>query len=712
MLRYAVRVRSLLVPCCVALVSFTACGCGGGDASMDAAVDAGPCVPTTCEAAAAECGSLDDGCGGVLACGDCALGEACGFAQPHRCGGECSSDADCDRGEVCDLGGARCTTGCRTGPFLAVDLPHHPVTVEITLDGEPLPATVEGATPALRIVPTATAGDRSSGYELHPYERADGSTTRRERLEINLPPGDYEVWYFLVSGDPAAPFPWAEHTRLTELRVEPDDAIVTLDIPVAHVTLRPRLSSAPLPEAGAGGSNPPRLHIGHSTFVSLYDEAGSPRPAITVPVVAGAPFTVRYYGSVDDAFADFPRNTFSPLHESVAVEGSVIDLDIDAVRVALELRFDGSPAEPGTHHLHLSRDGERGMLVELTDPASTEVTLRPGTYGLDYRGFGGGIRGQELVATTDGRQVLDFPTTLATFRVTTGDGPHPSCPGSAFIWVGGTRIDLGPSDEETLVTARVLEGEHGPRFEPGVPCDEGESGWPMDAAELPAVQIRGEAPVVSLFVPRHSLTLAVTLDGDPPPALAAASGGLPYIRVRPSVPDTAIGHVYVPLYREAGDALVPVTARTLWLHGRDYDLLYQGARGDYETAWPVGARRLVTALHPATRPTAYVDVPRVRSRLAVTMGGRRLPALRAPDAWFRTGPTIRLTASEAEASQLGFFSSDGVPHAPRDRWHLPGRYRLTFDYHYSENGFFGRTTLYARSGLPPLGIPLGCWEAR
>lgn len=709
--RYSGRVRSPLVLRCVALLWLSACG--GGEVPADAAVDAGPCVPITCEDADAECGAIDDGCGGSLACGDCALGEACGFVRPLRCGGECASDADCDRGEVCDLGAARCTTGCRTGSSLAVDLPHHPVTFEVTLDGAPLPEAAGGAVPTLQIVPQATAGDARSGYWLHPYELDDGSWRLRDRLEGNLPPGDYEVWYSLEGGDPAAPFPWAGHTHLTALRVEPGDATVVVDIPVAHVTLRTRLSSAALPEVTDGWSSSPRLQVARSTFVPLYDEVtGEPRAAITVPLVAGAPFSVRYDGSDDAAFAAFPRNGLSPLHESIAVDGDVVDLDIGAVRLAVELRFDGSPAGPGTHRLVLSRDGEPDVVVEFTDPASTDLTLRPGIYGLEYRGSaaGGGTRGVELVAATDGRRVLDFATTRATFRVTTSAGPRPGCPGSAHIFLGATRIDLGPSDEETRVTARVLEGEYVPSFRPGEPCAEGESGWPADVAALPAVQVRGESPEVSLFVPRHALTLAVTLDGERPPDLPADGGSAPSLWVGPTERGPGAAGAWVPLYRAAPEGgIVPVTTHTLWLHDREYDVHYDGVSGDYEAVWPVGARRVLGALHPATRPTVSIDVARAPSRLEVTSGGRPLPA-RVEEGWEHLAPVVRLTASEGEATQVVLFSTDGVPIAPRERWHAPGRYQLTFD-GYTDRHRLG-TRLYARSGLPPLGTPLGCWDAR
>jgi hypothetical protein len=43
------------------------------------------CVPATCHALGAECGLVDDGCGGKLICGLCKGTRICGFKTPFRC---------------------------------------------------------------------------------------------------------------------------------------------------------------------------------------------------------------------------------------------------------------------------------------------------------------------------------------------------------------------------------------------------------------------------------------------------------------------------------------------------------------------------------------------------------------------------------------------------------------------------------------------------
>lgn len=58
-----------------------------------------PCVPQSCDDLGAECGALDDGCGTLLLCGDCASPETCGAVEANQC--------DCVP-TTCEESGAAC----------------------------------------------------------------------------------------------------------------------------------------------------------------------------------------------------------------------------------------------------------------------------------------------------------------------------------------------------------------------------------------------------------------------------------------------------------------------------------------------------------------------------------------------------------------------------------------------------------------------------
>jgi hypothetical protein len=79
-------------------------GCGGmidcGTCGRDAVCTAGKCcTPLTACPAGDDCGTVADGCGGSISCGDCTPPAACGVARANQCGtcGEqlCNVDSDC-----------------------------------------------------------------------------------------------------------------------------------------------------------------------------------------------------------------------------------------------------------------------------------------------------------------------------------------------------------------------------------------------------------------------------------------------------------------------------------------------------------------------------------------------------------------------------------------------------------------------------------------
>jgi hypothetical protein len=94
---------------------------GSVDAAADA--DASPadaCVPRTCFQAIAQCGEVDDLCGGKAACPACPKGQACGKKAPNTCADACwpatCADANAECGAMTDGCGAKHDCGpCAPG---------------------------------------------------------------------------------------------------------------------------------------------------------------------------------------------------------------------------------------------------------------------------------------------------------------------------------------------------------------------------------------------------------------------------------------------------------------------------------------------------------------------------------------------------------------------------------------------------------------------
>lgn len=85
-------------------------GVDGGGGAKEGGAGAGPdaCASATCAGLQAECGSAPDGCGGVLACGDCKEG-FCGGGGPNRCGSKPCTPKTCGASSCGDF-----SDGCST----------------------------------------------------------------------------------------------------------------------------------------------------------------------------------------------------------------------------------------------------------------------------------------------------------------------------------------------------------------------------------------------------------------------------------------------------------------------------------------------------------------------------------------------------------------------------------------------------------------------
>jgi hypothetical protein len=84
----------------------------GGDARPADAAPDGPCMPTTCMVQGADCGTISDGCGGMLTCG--AMGGNC--MMPQSCGGggvanQCGADRRWPLWRMPDSPTVYCTDG-------------------------------------------------------------------------------------------------------------------------------------------------------------------------------------------------------------------------------------------------------------------------------------------------------------------------------------------------------------------------------------------------------------------------------------------------------------------------------------------------------------------------------------------------------------------------------------------------------------------------
>jgi hypothetical protein len=96
------------IDCGTCSVAGESCG-GGGFANR---CGKPTCAPKTCADLGADCGPAGDGCGNIIQCGTCASGQTCGGGGPSKCG---TGDAGTCKAKTCADLGASCGTqsdGC------------------------------------------------------------------------------------------------------------------------------------------------------------------------------------------------------------------------------------------------------------------------------------------------------------------------------------------------------------------------------------------------------------------------------------------------------------------------------------------------------------------------------------------------------------------------------------------------------------------------
>lgn len=92
-------------------------------AEDDARPDFGPCVPSSCADRSHVCGTIEDGCGGLVSCGTCPDDHVCNHGQCIKpcvpsCGDQCSGESNCPGimcADDCHLTGRTCVVSDGVG---------------------------------------------------------------------------------------------------------------------------------------------------------------------------------------------------------------------------------------------------------------------------------------------------------------------------------------------------------------------------------------------------------------------------------------------------------------------------------------------------------------------------------------------------------------------------------------------------------------------
>jgi hypothetical protein len=200
---------------CTPDCSTTECGpdpvCGtdcGGCADDEQCTMGGmcECLPTTCDAAGAQCGEIDDGCGGTLDCGGCPGAQTCGIGGANTCG--CDSVPD--------------------GGTLNVDVPVVDITFGITIGGQTPNATNTNADDEGGLILV----DTTTGERIDLPDAYNGAVTYP--LTRPVVPGTYDIYYY--NAGTTSFWPVNTNALLMEGVDLTSSKTVNVDVPVVEIT--------------------------------------------------------------------------------------------------------------------------------------------------------------------------------------------------------------------------------------------------------------------------------------------------------------------------------------------------------------------------------------------------------------------------------------------------------------------------------------------
>ena len=316
------------------------CGtCSDGDSCTEAGVC---CQPKTCAELGSDCGTTDDGCGGLLECGVCTLGT------------ECAPQED---------GAQSCT--CPTandGASVWLNIPTVGLTLRPLIDGEVPDGdnTSQDNHPNFLMKPLdQPSGVGWANVKLGLFDSASGDV--RSDLEFRLLPGQYALYYERGGEQRDGPWPLNSRYRLLNQLSAQTDQDVSVEVDTVEVDLDLRVDGLPLGELPLvdGQVIEVQLQAGGGSATVAHLEGGNPEGSwlLTSARLIPSGYVVSWSNNLGqkDHPMEFAQSSDLPLGEglvgsavSVDAETETLQISIETAQVEVTLRQDGAlPSELG-----------------------------------------------------------------------------------------------------------------------------------------------------------------------------------------------------------------------------------------------------------------------------------------------------------------------------------------------------------------------------
>ncbi|MEE2829130.1 MAG: hypothetical protein VX498_08075 [Myxococcota bacterium] len=194
------------------------CGedCGSCEDGSTCRAEGSCCLPRTCEEIGAECGLLDDGCGGQLECGACSFGMECspGEAEARSC--TCPSAGD--------------------GGSVTIDIPSVRVLLQPSLNGAPPSEENTGAESSAAFYLQPLNGPHGVGWDRVRLDLYDSEAEKvRSELPLRVIPGDYALYYEHRGTGRSGPWPLNPRSLIHEQIGITEEQVI--EVPIDTITL-------------------------------------------------------------------------------------------------------------------------------------------------------------------------------------------------------------------------------------------------------------------------------------------------------------------------------------------------------------------------------------------------------------------------------------------------------------------------------------------
>lgn len=617
-----------------------------GDAGMPEETDTSietdtgeSCDPKTCEELDRECGSAPDGCGSTILCGTCGGDE------------KCSVEGQCIR--ECAL-----VSGEYTAELETTD-----VTLDVTLDGEPLDESNTGEDDRGRIaLHDAESGERAFSRQVWNEGEINVPTTTR------LLPGEYVVRYTNTEFAGDGEWPGNEGVKLETVIVSGDEQELTVDVPVTRLRVNALLNGDRVYSGNTGPNDYGRIQIRDPETGDIpywvdtwYDgEVNIPGATRVVPGRYEVGYELQN-GEADNAL--WPTNanaSTTTVLDTVEVDGEndEVLVDIRSVEVEIDATIDGEevtasntgPDDHGRIELHPADKGSWAYWTtawydgDVSLPSSTR--LIPGEYEVRYRNEAyapesgnwpvtrdqGVLLATKTVDSETDRIEVDVPTAEVTIDPTlngeaistsnTGEGSYGRIDllreGETFVYGAEAWKNGGVN---LPVTRRVVPGDYEVRYFQMEYTDFGR--WPLNHQFLlETTTLSGTDNRIDVDIPTTKVTVDATIDGEP----ISSSNTSNVDRGRIELHDPEAGDLtYWSQAWKDGEKVLPVTLTVI---PGDYELRYQNV--EYRLmggAWPADtSANLDDVTVEGDSQNVEVDVPVHEFTLDARIDGEAISA--------------------------------------------------------------------------------------